>query len=175
VERDPDPVVPVAFGAAISEDRKHASVVAALRSDRGKVLIDLPPEFYTTPLLVTGLLVRLQEKHDPLAIVVNPKSQSGTLVQPLLEAGIVALLPTAEEVAAAHGEFLDLVAEGGLERKEQPPLTAAVRASQQRSLAGAKAWDPRVGVDQSPLVAATLAVWALRNWERVSDPGAFVV
>ena len=35
-----------------------------------------------------------------------------------------------------------------------------MRAAQQRPLAGAQAWDPKVAVDQGPLVAATLALWA---------------
>ena len=74
----------------------------------------------------------------------------------------------------AHGEFLDLVNDGGLAHLDQPPLTAAVRAAQQRPLAGAQAWDRRRWqVDQSPLVAATLAVLGVpgggRSWPQ---PGA---
>jgi hypothetical protein len=164
----------VAFGAAISEDRKHASVVAAGRSQAGKVLVDLSP-FYGHPRDVVARLAALCETHDPVAVVVNPKSQSGTMLQPLAEAGVLVTKPSAEEVAAAHGEFLDLVADAGLEHLDQPPLTAAVRAAQQRPLAGAKAWEPRLATDQGPLVAATLAVWGFLGWERVSDPGAFVV
>ena len=164
----------VAFACAISEDRKYGSIVAAGRSQSGKVLVDLAP-FYAHPRLLVARMDELYTKHDPVAVVVNPKSQSGTLVKPLFEAGIVVLEPSAQDVAVAHGEFLDLVNDGGLEHLEQPPLTAAVRAAQQRPLAGAAAWDPKVQVDQGPLVAATLACWAFRRWEELAAPGAWVV
>jgi hypothetical protein len=164
----------VAFGCAISEDRQHGSIVAAGRSGSGKVLVDLAP-FYSHPRLLVARMDALYVKHDPVAVVVNPKSQSGTLVKPLAEAGIVVLQPTAQDVAVAHGEFLDLVNDGGLEHLDQEPLTAAVRAAQQRPLAGAQAWDPKVAVDQGPLVAATLACWAFLRWEELSQPGAWVV
>jgi hypothetical protein len=172
----------VAFGCAISDGctchhgkaREHGSIVAAGRSGSGKVLVDLAP-FYDHPRLLVARMEELYAKHDPVAVAVNPKSQSGTLVKPLAEAGIVVLEPSAQDVAVAHGEFLDLVNDGGLEHLDQPPLTAAVRAAQQRPLAGAAAWDPKVAVDQGPLVAATLACWAYRRWEELASPGAWVV
>jgi len=164
----------VAFGCAISEDRKHGSVVAAGRSGSGKILVDLAP-FYDHPRLLVARMARLYAKHDPVAVVVNPKSQSGTLIRPLFEAGIIALEPTAQGVAEAHGLFLDLVSDGGLEHLDQGPLTSAVRAAQQRPLSGAQAWDPKVQVDQGPLIAATLATWAFLNWERLSAPSVWTV
>jgi hypothetical protein len=110
-----------------------------------------------------------------VAVVVNPKSQSGTLVKPLADAGVLILEMTAQDVAVAHGEFLDLVNDGGLEHLDQPPLTAAVRAAQQRPLAGAAAWDPKVAVDQSPLVAATGACWGFLRWEELAQPSVWAI
>lgn len=164
----------IAFGAAISEDRSRAAVVAAGYSKAsGKVLVDLSP-FYGHPRDAVARIEELYERHDPVAVVVNPKAQSVTLVRPLADAGIIVTQMTAEEVAVAHGEFLDLVSDGQLEHLGQEPLTAAVRSAQQRPLVGAKAWDPRVGVDQSPLVAATGAVWGLRKFGTI-EPGAWVL
>jgi hypothetical protein len=159
----------VAFGAAISEDRKLGAIAAAGRSDSGKILVDLV--FYAHPRLLVARLAALSAKHDPVAVVVNPKAQSGTLIKPLSEAGVWVTKPAPEDMAISHGTFLDLVNDGGLEHLGQLPLTAAVRAAQQRPLAGAKAWEPRLETDQGPLVAATLAVWGFMEWERVSDPG----
>lgn len=164
----------VAFGLAISEDRRHGSIVAAGRSGSGKVLVDLAP-FYGHPRLLVARMAALYEKHDPVAVVVNAKAQSGTLIEPLKNAGIIAVQPTAEDVAVAHGEFLDLVNDNGLEHLNQDPLTAAVRAAQQRPLAGAQAWDPKVQVDQGPLVAATLACWAFLRWEELATPGVWAI
>jgi len=163
----------LALGAAISEDRQHASVVVAKRAASGKVLVDL--RFYDSPRLVIAWLSGAYAFCDDIvSLTVNPKSQSGTLIEPLKAAGIIAVEPTAEEVAVAHGEFLDLVP-GGLEHLDQKPLTDAVRAGQQRPLSGAKAWDPRVTVDQGPLVAATLAAWQLLRHEELSSPGAWTI
>lgn len=172
----------VAFACEISENcvchpgrgRQHAAVVAAGRADSGKVLVDLAP-FYGHPRGVTERLADLAIRHAPVAVVVDPRSQAGTLLGPLSEAGVLVRLPSAQDVVAAHGQFLDLVNDLLLEHLDQPPLTAAVRAAQQRPLAGAQAWERRVPVDQSPLVAATLAVWGFLDWERVSAPGVFVV
>lgn len=164
----------VAFGAAISEDRKHGSILAAGRSEAGKILVDLSP-FYGPPKLLPGRIDELYMAHAPVCVVVNPKSQSGTLVKALAEFGIIVTQPTAEDVAVAHGEFLDLVNDGELVHLDQQPLTDAVRAAQQRPLSGAQAWDPKVPVDQGPLVAATLAVWGFRRWEELSKPSVWAL
>jgi hypothetical protein len=164
----------VAFGCAISEDRRHGSIVAAGRDGAGKILVDLAP-FYDHPRLLVARMTALYAKHDPVAVVVNAKAQSGTLIEPLKNAGIIVLQPSAEDMAVAHGEFLDLVNDGGLAHLDQKPLTDAVRAGQQRPLAGAKAWDPHVVVDQSPLVAATGAVWAFLRWEELAQPGVWAM
>lgn len=162
------------LSAAISEDRQHASVAVARQgSAPGKVLVDI--RFYDSPRLVVAWLAGAYAFSEPAALVVNPKSQSGTLIAPLKEAGIIATEPTAEDVAVAHGEFLDAVADGGLEHLGQKELTDAVRAGQQRPLSGAKAWDPRVQVDQGPLVAATLAAWQFRRYVELASPGAWAI
>jgi hypothetical protein len=164
----------VAFGAEISEDRKHAAIVGCGRGDSGRIVIDLV--WYEHPRGAAARLAALYMKFEPVEVVVDGKSQAGTLLKPLAEAGILVTRPSPEDVAVAHGEFLDLVNEqDALEHLDQPPLTAAVRSAQQRPLAGAQAWERRVAVDQSPLVAATLACWAFRRWEELSRPGAWVI
>jgi hypothetical protein len=172
----------VAFGCEISEKcgchagkgRQHAAVVAAGRTEDGRILVDLAP-FYGHPRDVVTTLAGLYLKHDPVAVVVDPRSQAGTLLRPLAEAGVFVTEPATADVAIAHGLFLDLVNDGRLAHLNQPPLNAAVQAAQQRPLAGAQAWERRVVVDQSPLVAATLACWAFARWEELSQPSAWVV
>jgi hypothetical protein len=163
----------VTLGAEISEDRKHASVVIASRPESGRIRIDL--SFYDHPRGVVARLSGLFGELDPVDVVLDPKSQAATLVKPLAEAGIVVRRVTAEEVAVAHGEFMDLLGDGELEHLNQKPLTDAARASVERPLAGAQAWERRVAVDQSPLVAATLACWGFRRWEELSRPGAWAI
>jgi hypothetical protein len=164
----------IALAAEISEDRKHAAVVAAGREQGGtRVVVDLV--FYDHPRAVVDRLAGLSEKHDPVAVVVDPRSQAGTLLRPLAEAGVLVREPSTAEVVAAHGEFLDAVNDGRLAHLDQPPLTSAVQAAQQRPLAGAQAWERRVVIDQSPLVAATLACWAFLRWQELSQPGVWAV
>jgi hypothetical protein len=164
----------VAFAVEISEDRKHAAVVAAGREKDGpRVVVDLV--WYDHPRGAVAKLAELAAKHDPVATVVDPRSQAGTLLRPLAEAGVFVTEPATADVVTAHGQFLDLVNDGRLAHLEQPPLTAAVQAAQQRPLAGAQAWERRLVIDQSPLVAATLAVWAFMNWERLATPGVWAI
>lgn len=164
----------VAFGCAVSEDRRHAAIVSAGRGVSGRIVVDLSP-FYDHPRGMVARMSHLYAAHDPVAVVVNAKSQSATLIRPLAEAGIMVRQMSVEDVVVAHAEFLDLVNDGGLEHLDQQPLTAAVRAARQRALGGAKAWEPRVEVDQSPLVAATGAAWGFLRWEELAQPGAWVI
>ena len=96
----------VAFGCQISEDctchpqgRKHAAIVAAGRGAAG-------PGGRSTWCGTTTRGARwpgwrsCAEKHDPVAVVVDPRSQSGTLLQPLAEAGV---LVTAADGAGGRG------------------------------------------------------------------------
>jgi hypothetical protein len=162
------------FACEISEDRKHAAIVAAGREKDGpRVVVDLV--WYEHPRGAVERLAALGVKHDPVATIVDPRSQAGTLLRPLAEAGVQVTEPGTADVVVAHGEFLDLVNDGGLAHLNQPPLTAAVRSAQQRSLAGAQAWERRLVVDQCPLVAATLAVWAFLRWEELAQPGVWVI
>ena len=164
----------VAFAAELSEDRLHAAIVAAGREKDGpRLIVDLV--WYDHPRGVVGRLAALAEKHDPVATVVDPMSQAGTLIRPLSDAGVWLTKPQAHDAAIAHGEFLDLVNDGRLAHLDQPPLTAAVRAAQQRRLAGAQAWERRLLVDQSPLVAATLACWVFRRWEEMATPSTWAI
>jgi hypothetical protein len=164
----------VAFACEISEDRRKAAIIASGREKDGpRLVVDLV--WYDHPRGAASRLDELYAKHDPVAIVVDPRSQAATLLHPLAEAGVPVTEPSTADVVVAHGEFLDLVNEGALVHLEQAPLTAAVRAGQQRALAGAQAWERRLAVDQSPLVAATLACWAFRRWEELSRPGAWVI
>ena len=171
----------VALAAEISHScvchgqaRKHCSIVAAGREAGGsRILVDL--FWYEHPRGAVSRLVALTQDHDPVAVVVDGRSQSATLTRALADAGIVVTQPSTADVAVAHGEFLDLVNGGGLIHLDQPALTAAVRAAQQRPLAGAAAWERKVAVDQSPLVAATEAVWGFLRWEELAAPGVFVL
>src|SRR5258708_9605264 len=144
----------------MSEERKRCAIVAAGREvDGSRVVVALA--WYDHPRNAVAGLTGLWEKHDPVMVMVDGRSQAGTLLKPLAEAGILVMQPSTADVAVAHGEFLDLVNDGRLAHLDQPPLTSAVQAAQQRPLAGAQAWERRATVHPRPLVAATFAAWAI--------------
>lgn len=163
----------VAFAAEISVDRQHCAIAAGWRRPAGHVVAEIV--WYDHPAGAVTRLGELYDKHDPVAVVIDGASQSATLLRPLADLGIIPLLPKPRDVAVAHGNFMDLVSERELDHLDQPPLTVAVRAAQHRPLAGAQAWERKIPVDQSPLVAATLAVWAFLSWEVLSQPGTYVL
>jgi hypothetical protein len=163
---------PCALGAEISVTRQRCAAGKAYRAD-GRVTVEV---VYYGP--VAGAAAFIGERYaadDPVAVALDPKSQSATLIRPLADAGVLVTRLSAEDVAVAHGEFTDLVAAGGLRHLGQEELTAAVRGAQQRPLAGAQAWERRVAADQAPLNACTFAAWALLRYEELAQPGAWTL
>lgn len=150
-----------AFAAEISGDRSRCAVAAAWREDgpAGRVVAEIA--WLGHPALAPAQIARMNAEHHPVAVVIDGRSPSATLLAPLEAAGVTVTQPATQDVAIATGEFMDLVRDGGLAHLDQPELTAAVRGAQQRPLAGGQAWERRVVTDQSPLTAATFAVWGL--------------
>ncbi len=164
----------VTFGAEISEDRSLCAVAKAWRESSGRIAVKVV--WRGPPMVAPDVLDALYMSDDPVETAVDPRSQTATLCAKLAERGVPVKRLGPEDVAVAHGEFMDLAAGGRLKHFEQPELTAAVRAAQQRPLAGAQALERRrVGVDQSPFTASEFAVWALQRWEETSSPGVYVM
>lgn len=162
-----------ALGAEISEDRSRCAVAKAWREAPGRIAVKVV--WHGPPHAAPDVLDALYVADDPVEVALDPRSQSATLCSQLAERGIVVRRLDAEDVACAHGEFMDAVSVGALRHFGQSELTAAVRGAQQRRLAGAAALERRVVTDQSPLTASEFAVWAYFRWEEVSAPGAWVV
>lgn len=99
------------------------------------------------------------------AVVVDPKGPAGPLIPDLEAAGLTVLQPDLAGVVAAYAGFVD-----GARREHdtvrhigQGPLTAAVEAVGSRTVGDRLTWDRKsgAGVDVSPVVAASLALWGL--------------
>jgi hypothetical protein len=162
-----------AFGMEISEDRARCAIAKAWREGPGRMAVKVV--WRGAPPVAPTVMDALYVADDPVDVAMDPRSQSATLCSQLAELGIVVKRLGPEDVAVAHGEFMDAAAVGALRHFSQPELTAAVRGAQQRPLAGAKALERRVVTDQSPLTASEFAVWAFRRWEEVSAPNAWAV
>ena len=162
-----------AFGIEISEDRSRCAIAKAWREGPGRMAVKLV--WHGPPQVAPAVMDALYMADDPVDVAVDPRSQSATLCSQLGEVGVVVKRLGPEDVAVAHGEFMDAAAAGALKHFGQAELTAAVRGAQQRPLAGARALERRVVTDQSPLTASEFAVWALRRWEEVAEPNVWVI
>ncbi|MGW0795182.1 terminase [Streptomyces sp. NPDC002692] len=165
---------PVALAIDMTPERSHAAICAALRWRGGVhvVVVDHRPG--------TGwILERAKELHakwNPRAWVVDPASAAASLIPELEDEddglGVEVVKPKAREMAAACGQFYDAVTDQSLTHFDEAPMASALAGAQKRDLGDAWAWARRtVGVDISPLVAATEAKWGLSvDVEETADP-----
>lgn len=162
----------VAFALDITPNRDYSSIAAyGLNADGvGHVeIIDRRPNTHW----VVERLIELAEKWKPVAIGLDVKGPAGSLLLELEKAGIVKpedpekplygnlAIPTAQDVAAACGQFADAVQQQTLKHRDVAILNDALRGAKTRTLGDSWAWARRVPrTDISPLMAVTLARWA---------------
>lgn len=151
---------PVCFAFDVSPDRSVAAISAGGRREDGKRHAETVDHRGGTGWL-TERLKALQKTHKPIAIRYDERSPAAALVTKLTNAGVKNLEPvTARQYTDAFGAFLDAANEDELRHLDTPELNAAVRGAAARPLGDALAWSRKSsGVDITPLVAATLALW----------------
>ncbi|WP_405431122.1 terminase [Streptomyces anulatus] len=151
----------VVFAIDATPEQDHAAIAVAGRW-RGGTHIEIA---HHQPGMgwVVAKAKRMQEEHKPRCWVVDAGGPAGSLIQELEEElGIKVVSPKMREVAMAAGQFFNAVADQSLSHIDQPLLATALAGAQKRPLGEAWAWARRgVGVDISPLVAATNAKWGL--------------
>lgn len=162
---------PVAFAVEVGPERRMAAIgTAGLRGD-GRVHVEVVDHEPGTDW-VPARVVELAKRWRPCAIVMDPGSHAGALIEPVEQAGVEVVRPfTARDAAAACSRFYDAVMQGDLRHMGQGPLTAALAGAKTRRLGDAWAWD-RVNavVDISPLTAVTLAAWGFDRFGRSRLP-----
>lgn len=183
-------LMPVALAAAVSLDRSRAAIAACGRRADGKLHVEITSEELPGGVLldnragvpwVVPRLVALAARHKPCAIVLDEFGPTGSLIPAIEEAGLTVTRIKTGDVGRAFGMFYDAVSGSdvgarNLRHLGQPELTAAVAGASKRSIGDASAWDRRsAGVDITPLVAATNALWgyATRPQEQAAEPWAF--
>lgn len=164
---------PVCFAFAVSPDRDHAAIGAAGRRRDGDLHIETidhrPGTAWVAPRLAE------LKRHKPTAIVFAAGSAAAALGTELRDLKIKAAAAAAQEQAQACGMFYDAVeravavaidpqapAGGALRHLGTTELQQAIRGGVERQLGDAWIWSLRSStVDITPLVACTLALWAL--------------
>ncbi|MET9088135.1 terminase [Streptomyces sp. NPDC004237] len=165
---------PVALAIDVTPERSHAAICAAIRW-RGGVHVTVVDHRPGTGWVVERAK-ELHGKWNPRCWVVDPASAAASLIPELEDAedglGVEVVKPKAREQAAACGQFYDATMTQSLTHFDDAPLATALAGAEKRELGDAWAWARRtVGVDISPLVAATEAAWGLTAEVEVeSDP-----
>lgn len=158
---------PVAFAVEVGPERRTSAIgTAGLRSD-GRLHVEVVEHQPGTDW-VPGRIAELARRWRPCAVVMDPGSHAGALIEPVEQAGVEVVRPfTARDAAAACSQFYDACQQGQLRHTGQGPLTAAVAGAQTRLLGDAWAWDRKTpSVDISPLTAVTLAAWGYNRFGR---------
>lgn len=152
------------FALDVNPERSAAAIVVA--SDGSPMPVEVVG-------LDTGLgwvvdrLLELRDKHGTASITLDGAGPAGTLVPELERAGLPIRVLGFAEMSRACSAFFDRVVDGGLGVRPNARLDDAVAAARKRMRGDAFVWARRdTTADISPLVAASLAVWAARG-----DPG----
>ncbi len=149
---------PVCIAFDVSPDRRSSIAAAGKRAD-GNFHVEIIQSRTGTGWLVERL-TELQ-KHHPKQIVCDDYGPAGSVAQAAEDAGLrIERLATHDHVRAC-GHLVDLIEQKGLRHLGSDELRRALRGAKTRPLSDAWAWSRKnSAVDISPLVAATLALWA---------------
>jgi hypothetical protein len=179
VDRVSEPLRPVALACVFASGREAAAIgLAGLRSD-GRMHLEVA-DYRPGTSWVIPRLSEMITRHEPCAVVIDPGGHEGSIIPDLEQEQIEVTKPGARDVAAAYGMFFDAVTDSGLVRhRNQPDLNMALAGATTRDIGDSgRAWGRRKsGVDISPLVAVTLAMWghAVKAPLMAGDPGVWVI
>ncbi|MFE6816023.1 terminase large subunit domain-containing protein [Streptomyces sp. NPDC057677] len=170
--------VELALAVDVSQDRKHASIGAAIKRPDGRVHLELIDRRAGTAWVVPAV-VRLAALWQPLVVAVSGSgTPAGSLVDDLVTAGITApkknkkgdpvphrghlVVVRGGDMTEACGQLADALRQDTVRHIDQAPLTAAVNGGRTRRIGDAWVIDRTASlVDVAPLVAVTEARWAL--------------
>ena len=158
---DPDEVLldPICVAYDVSPER-HASIVAAGRSETGKMMVELIHARSGTGWLEERL-VDLYRTHEIAEVVCDGFGPAAAIANRIDEAGITVKRMDSGDYGKACGLFVDHVGERTIRHLGQTELDAAIRGAKARPLVDRWAWSrTKSTVNISPLVAATLALWS---------------
>jgi hypothetical protein len=154
-------VDPVSFAFDVTPDRSWASICAAGRRPDGFTHLEVVDRRRGTAWLVEKM-ADLVAAHRPAAVVCDGAGPAGSLIHELEQEGVDVTAVTAKEHARACGLLFDAVEQGTVRHLGTAEMASAVKVATQRPLGEAWAWSRKTSTgDISPLVACTLAMWAV--------------
>lgn len=155
------PGAPVAFALDVAPDRAGSSIAVAGRAHSGAVtVVEVIDRRAGTGWLLPAL--RELRADFPGAPIAADSLVAASVIADARRSGFDIIDVGASDLARACGAFVDLLDDGRLIHRGQTMLDDALAGAGRRNLADAWAWSRnRSAVDVSPLVAVTLAAWAL--------------
>jgi hypothetical protein len=155
-----------AFSLDVPPSRDSAVIAVAGPAGRGGIHVEVVERAPGTGWVVAKAKELYERWAAPLAVTTG--SPAASLLVELEAAGVPVLTVTPGDHAQACGRFYDRVGAHELRHIGQAWLDAAVLNAARKFYGDAWVWDRRQPlVDISPLVAATLAVWA---FEQAPEP-----
>lgn len=167
------PVDPVCFALDVTPNRSHAAIAVA--GQRGDELAHVEVvEHRAGTGWAAGRAAELVKAHHATGLVIDLAGPAASLVTELRNAGLEVrdkdhpagklVAVTSKEHAQACGMLYDACEQNALRHLGTAELAAAIRGATRRPLGDAWAWSRKQsGVDISPLVAVTLALWGSRT------------
>lgn len=139
------------FAVDIPPDRSAATVVACV--DGVVEVADVVPA-----LDVVRRLLELAEKWDPYAVAVDAAGPAGTVANDLRTVFDRLVVSSTRDLTAACAAFYDAVLAGTARIRPSTVFDDAAETAERRTIGQAWTWDRTTG--GSPLIAASLALWA---------------
>jgi hypothetical protein len=175
---------PVAFAADMTPDRSWGSIGVAWRDHDGLLHVEIPDgDHRPGTAWMADRLIELYQTWPTCAVVVAAEGPASSLLAPL-QAQIPKdrlLRPTAQQRAAATGQFYEAVTDSrSLRHLGQPELANALAGARRQEL-GDQWWWARRGLlaDVSPLVAVTYAAWGhsmrAHDYQSFGEPSAYLL
>lgn len=161
------PTGPVALAYDVAPDRASSSIAVAGQLEDGRWWADMIEHDTTGTGWIVPRLVELCRQYDPVAVVADSYGPGASLLPELERSGVKVTVTGPKEMANACGVFYDAVAAGDFAHAGRALMADAIEGATKRSLGDAWAWNRRRGgVDLSPLVAATLALYGAQTNRR---------
>lgn len=146
----------VAFGIAVNPERAMASIGASgLRND-DRLGVEVIDHRAGTAWIVARC-VELQERHNPVGFWIDKRSAAGSLVGPLVEAGVKVMDITTADYAVACGQWYDDATQDKMRHRADDRLTTAMLGAIKRDVGDAWVFDRRGSGDISALDGCVLA------------------
>lgn len=171
---EPERPAMVAFAAVVSHDRRHTAIVSVGRRVDGRLqasVVDYRPGTHW----VVDRVAELRDRWNPIGVACQDKGPSGTLIDPLKDAGIMPpadwdaptrgdlAVPWSHAQALAYGQMIDAITQRQLVHVDDAPLNVAVSTARTRPMGGGTTWDYKAPGSEL-LTAVSLAVWLHETW-----------